>query len=134
VKDELFRLSCGLEHDPEIDAWFDARPDELGFLAKFWFDQMRFAGNDVLDLVHDGYPVACIDDAAFGYVNVFTSHLNVGFFAGAFLPDPARLLQGTGKRMRHVKVSPVVAYDRDALMELIVVAYSDMNERVRRST
>jgi hypothetical protein len=27
----------------------------------------------------------------------FTSHVNVGFFHGAALPDPARLLQGNGK-------------------------------------
>ena len=40
---------------------------------------------------------------AFAYVNVFRDHVNVGFFHGAFLSDPAGLLEGTGKRMRHVK-------------------------------
>jgi hypothetical protein len=32
--------------------------------------------------------------------------VNVGFFHGATLPDPARLLQGTGKFKRHVKLRP----------------------------
>ena len=32
--------------------------------------------------------------------DVFTSHVNVGFFHGAALPDPARLLQGNGKFCR----------------------------------
>lgn len=132
--DELFRLSYGKAHDPAIDAWFDARPDELGHMAKSWFDEMRAAGDDVLELLHDGYPVACIEDAPFCYVNVFTSHVNVGFFAGAFLRDPSGILQGTGKRMRHVKVSPVMSYEKEALTNLILAAYSDMKQRVQRTT
>ena len=71
-----------------------------------WFELMRGCGNEVRELLHDGCPVACLGDAAFGYVNVFTLHVNVGFFQGAVLPDPARLLQGAGKCMRHVKLKP----------------------------
>lgn len=128
--DELFRVSRGKVRDPEVEAWFDQRPDELGYLARDWFDAMRRAGDDVLESIHDACPVACVEDAPFGYVNVFTSHVNVGFFTGAFLPDPTRLLQGTGKRMRHVQVSPVVAYDRDALAQLIEAAYLDIKQRL----
>lgn len=131
--DNLLRLKRGKAHDPEVDGWFDARPDELGHLARVWFDEMRAAGDDVLELIHDGCPVACVEDAPFGYVNVFSSHVNVGFFAGAFLPDPAGLLQGTGQRMRHVKVSPIVAYDSDALTQLVSAAYIDMKEKVGRT-
>jgi hypothetical protein len=40
--------------------------------------------------------------ASFDYVNVFKAHVNVGFFQGTALPDPAKLLEGTGKRIRHV--------------------------------
>ena len=32
---------------------------------------------------------------AFDYINVFTSHVDAGFFHGSTLPGPARLLQGT---------------------------------------
>jgi len=128
--DTLFRLSDGKAHDPVVDEWFDARPDELGDIARSWFAEMRVEGDDVLELIHDGYPVACVEDAPFGYVNVFAAHVNVGFFTGAFLPDPAGLLQGTGKRMRHVKVSPVIAHDREALKKLINAAYIDIRERL----
>jgi hypothetical protein len=41
----------------------------------------------VQELLHDGCPVACLGDAPFGYVNVFTSHVNVGFFHCAALPE-----------------------------------------------
>ena len=65
-----------------------------------------------------------MDEAAFGYVNAFTAHVNVGFFLGAHLEDPARLLEGTGKNMRHVKLRPGAAIDREALAALIEAAYS----------
>jgi hypothetical protein len=80
--------------------------------------------------LHDGCPVACLGDAPFGYVNVFTSHVNVGFFEGAALPDPAGLLQGTGKFMRHVKVRPGTATNAAALSRLIDTAYSEIKARV----
>jgi hypothetical protein len=65
---------------------------ELGGIAQEWFAVMRGCGDEVRELLHDGCPVACLGDAPFGYVNVFTSHVNVGFFQGGALPDPARLL------------------------------------------
>ncbi len=43
-------------------------------------------------LLHDGCPVACLGVAPFGYVNVFKSHVNVGFFHGTDLPEPAHFL------------------------------------------
>jgi hypothetical protein len=66
----------------------------------------------------------------FGYVNVFTAHVNVGFFQGASLPDPTALLQGSGKFMRHVKLRPGVETDEVALRQLIEVAYVDIKTRV----
>ena len=47
--------------------------------------------------MHDGHPTACVADAAFGYVNAFKAHVNVGFFRGAEIADPEGLLEGTGK-------------------------------------
>jgi hypothetical protein len=54
----------------------------------------------------------------------------VGFFHGATLPDPARLLQGNGKFMRHVKLRPGTAANAAALSRLIEAAYADIKERV----
>ena len=80
--------------------------------------------------MHDGCPVACMGDAPFGYVNVFKAHVNVGFFQGAWLPDPARLLEGTGKYMRHVQLRPGAAIDEAALGRLVELAYADIKARV----
>src|SRR5947208_9317837 len=103
---------------------------ELGDISRRWFEAMRKCGDEVRELLHDGCPVACLGDAPFGYVNVFTSHVNVGFFQGASLSDPARLLQGTGKFMRHVKLKPATAANAVALSKLIAAAYSDIKARV----
>lgn len=127
---DLFLLNGAVERDPAIDRWLDEHPGELGAIAREWFAVMRKCGDEVRELMHDGCPVACLGDAPFGYVNVFTSHVNVGFFRGSALPDPARLLQGTGKLMRHVKLRPDTAGNSAALHHLIEAAYTDMKERV----
>ena len=104
MRTELLRFNGAVERDPAIDAWMKGHAGELGAIAQQWFEVMRKCGDEVRELLHDGCPVACLGDAPFGYVNVFTSHVNVGFFHGASLSDPARLLQGNGKSMRHVLV------------------------------
>ena len=125
------RFKTAVRHDPAVDGWFDAQPPELGSIARRWFEVMRGQGDDVRELLHDGHPTACIGDAAFGYVNAFTSHVNVGFFLGAWLDDPAEIVEGTGKRMRHVKVRPGAGPDAAALRALIESAYCDMHQRLR---
>jgi hypothetical protein len=103
----------------------------LRVIAQRWFEICRNCGDDVRELLHDGHPTACVSDAAFAYVNAFTAHVNVGFFLGAELADPERLLEGTGKFMRHVKLRPDSEIDATALTKLIETAYRDMTERLR---
>ena len=126
----IFRLSGAVESEPAIDGWLNKQPDELHSIAHEWFAQMRECGDDVRELMHDGCPVACVEDAAFGYVNIFKAHVNVGFYNGAALQDPAGLLEGNGKRMRHVKMKPGSKVDSSALGTLIVAAYLDIKARL----
>ena len=127
---QLFRFSTSVERDPAIDTWMDQHSGDLGAIARHWFEVMRKRGDDVRELLHDGHPTACVTDAAFAYVNAFTAHVNVGFFRGAELADPAGLLEGTGRYMRHVKVRPDSYVDAKALTELIDTAYTDMKGRL----
>jgi len=130
MRTELLRINGTVERDPAIDAWMQERKGDLGVMAREWFEVMRRCGDEVREVLHDGCPVACLGDTPFAYVNVFTSHANVGFFQGAGLPDPSCLLQGTGKFMRHVKLRPGMATDATSLRNLIEAAYSDMKMRV----
>lgn len=126
----LLTFTPTFRHDPAVDAWLDRQTPALGALARGWFTRMRACGTDVRELLHDGHPTACVGETAFGYVNVFTSHLNVGFFLGAELPDPAGLLEGTGKRMRHVTIRPGQPVNTAALADLIRLAYADIQARL----
>lgn len=128
---QLLRFTGSVVRDAAIDAWMNGHAVELGGIAKRWFDLMRTCGADVRELLHDGHPTACVGDAGFGYVNVFSAHVNVGFFRGAEIADPHGLLEGMGKFMRHVKLSPGADVDPAALAKLIETAYVDMKERVR---
>jgi len=130
VRDDLLRFDGAVERNAAVDAWLNAHAGELGAMARAWFEVMRECGDEVRELVHDGCPVACLGDAPFGYVNVFSAHVNVGFFQGASLRDPAGLLEGTGKRMRHVKLRPGMPTNDAALRDLIETAYRDIKGRV----
>lgn len=127
--DALFRFPAARPRDPRIEAWF-AVGDPLRGLAERWFERLRACGPDVRELIHDGRPTACVDDAAFAYVDAHAAHANIGFFFGAVLDDPAGLLEGQGKRMRHVKLRPGRMPDAAALDALIVAAYRDMRGRL----
>lgn len=129
-REDIFRLSGGVRRDAAVSVWLTGAPAELRSIAQPWFERMRRCGKDVRELLHDGCPVACVGDAPFGYVNSFKAHVNVGFFYGAFLADPAGLLEGSGKRMRHVKLQPGRQAKEAALGDLIDAAYADIRARL----
>ena len=128
---QLFRFPTAIKRDPAIEIWMHEHSGELGLIARRWFEVMRACGTDVRELLHDGHPTACVEDAAFGYVNAFKAHVNVGFFRGAEIADPENLLEGTGKLMRHVKLRPECDVDTAALTTLIKTAYADMKARLK---
>ena len=127
---DLFLFQSAVRRDPRIDAWFAAPNHELRAIARPWFELMRACGPDVRETMNDGHPTACAGEAAFAYVDAFSAHANVGFFFGAALEDPARLLEGAGKRMRHVKLRWGRAVNEAALGELITAAYRDIRFRL----
>lgn len=125
----LFRFPGAVRRHPEVAAWL-AGDDPLRQLAAAWFERLRASGPDVRELLHDGHPTACVEDAAFAYVDAFAAHASIGFYEGASLPGPAGLLEGSGKRMRHVKLRWARPVDAAALVALITAAHRDMRARV----
>jgi hypothetical protein len=128
------RFPGAVKRDSAVEAWLKERSGELGTFARCWFEILRGCGDNVRELLHDGYPTACVGDAAFAYVGAFKAHVNVGFFRGAELSDPSGLLEGTGKFMRHVKLRPADEVDAKGLRELIQTAYTDMKRRQKSQT
>jgi hypothetical protein len=127
--DALFLLPSAVRRDPRVDAWFTDITDPFRLMVQPWFERMRGCGDDVRETLHDGCPTACVGDAAFAYVGAFSGHASIGFFHGTAPPDPAGLLEGSGKRMRHVKLRPGEDVDDQALSALIFAAYEDVRRR-----
>jgi hypothetical protein len=71
-----------------------------------------------------GYPIL--------YITVFKAHSNLGFFYGGFVPDPERLLVGSGKRMRHIKIRSLQETENPAITSLLAQAWADGLQRVER--
>jgi len=130
----ILRFFGSVRRDPAVDRWMSEHPGELGAIARRWFKVMRQCGDDVRELLHDGHPTVCVDDAAFAYVNAFRAHVNVGLFLGAEIPDPSRLLEGTGRFMRHVKLRPGHEADAAALRSLTEFVYADIKVRLAAET
>ena len=125
----LFRFPAAQRRDPAVEAWI-AHGDPMRGLVEPWLEGLRACGPDVRELIHDGRPTLCVQDAAFAYVDAHAAHANIGFFFGAVLDDPAGLLEGAGKRMRHVKLRLGRMPDEAALSALVTAAYDDIRRRL----
>ncbi|WP_420631029.1 DUF1801 domain-containing protein [Candidatus Leptofilum sp.] len=58
----------------------------------------------------------------FCYIGVFKQRINLGFYYGADLPDPENLLEGSGKKLRHIKISRPEQLESEAVRTLVTVA------------
>jgi hypothetical protein len=85
---------------------------------------LRVAG-ECSELIYETY---CISDAftftgkqgqGFIHIATYARHVNLGFDRGTELDDPEKLLQGTGKLIRHVRLSSVNDLKREAVTHLI---------------
>jgi hypothetical protein len=66
--DGIMRFPDATKHEPVIDLWLSQQAPDLGVIAHEWFMRMRECGDDVRELMHDGFPTACVEEAAFAYV------------------------------------------------------------------
>jgi len=70
----------------------DEAPDAIESLAKGYAVAIGFS--------FTGKPMK----DGFCHVVAYSTHVNLGFNRGAQLPDPARILKGTGKSIRHITI------------------------------
>lgn len=61
----------------------------------------------------------------YAYIAVYATHVNLGFYHGAALRDPDRLLQGTGKRLRHISFRDAASAKKRAVSALLREAMAD---------
>lgn len=128
---KLLRYTGKDIQDISLDFWLMQKPAELHTLARKWLEVIERSGPDVKVIFHDNYPIGCVEEAPFAYVNVYTVHVNACFFYGTSLADDASLLEGSGKQMRHVKLLPGQTEKDEALEQLIRAAYVDIKQRLK---
>jgi hypothetical protein len=54
----------------------------------------------------------------FCFIKAHKKHVNFGFWWGVELDDPLRLLEGSGEKMRHVKVTSLEKIQQQAFRDL----------------
>lgn len=59
------------------------------------------------------------------YICPMRAYVRLGFMYGGRLDDPVHLLEGVGKRLRHVKVRTLHEADSPALRQLVVTAWTN---------
>lgn len=108
--------------ESDTDQWFAKVTGELKPIA----DQLRklvFAVvPDAVEEIKWSRPCYSRAGKLFCYLKAEKSYMTLGFQNGASLADPAKLLEGTGKDMRHTKIRSSEALDEQALSELLVQA------------
>ncbi len=58
------------------------------------------------------------------YIFPTGGHVNLGFYRAIELKDPKKLLEGTGKNMRHIKIRSLEEIDKEYFWELVSDAIS----------
>ena len=106
TKTRSIRYRGASRRDSAIDAYAASQKGPLGETITRLVALVRAAVPSHDELVVHGAPWFCIDGEPFCYVVGYTKHVNLGFCEGTGLEDPDGLLEGTGKSMRHVKLSP----------------------------
>jgi len=61
----------------------------------------------------------------YAYLRPYAAHVNLGFFQGYRLPDPAGVLMGTGVKLRHVKLRQAGEAAALALADLMIAAQAE---------
>lgn len=126
----ILRFSGNDIQDIAFNEWLDQKSPDLHPLVIKWFNAIQDIGEIVDVIFHDNHPVGCVEGAPFVYVNAYKAHVNIGFFYAAEFPDKFGLLEGNGKRMRHIKLFPDRQYDDEKIQSLLELAYADILERL----
>lgn len=68
-----------------------------------------------------------------GYVYILphAKWINLGFYKGADLPDPTGLLEGTGAKMRHVKIRDEASCQNPAIRDLLIAALAERRSALK---
>ena len=116
----------------------DGRPAQITEIA----DRLRALIIEIYpDVVEVPWPVQGIIGYGVGpkkmsehfcYVGLYKSSVNLGFYHGVDMPDPDGLLEGTGKRLRHVKIEDPETVNRPEIRRLIEASLKERQQTLEK--
>ena len=107
----------------DVEAWFDGLDSEISQLARDLRSLLLQTDIHFLESIKWGNPVY-EKQGKVCYLAAGKSYISLGFFRGADLRDNKGLVEGTGKKMRHVKIRDLERISTVDLAELISEAVS----------
>lgn len=114
-----------------FDELLQETADELAQIARRLRDVVLDVDPQAVEVVRLGDNAASYGvgpkkmSEAYCYIMPQKNWVNLGFYAGADLPDPEGLLEGTGKRLRHIKVKSLTGAEQTAVRALIAAALAE---------
>lgn len=118
-----------IEHGgPWIDKYLERKPEELGKVAQDLRRLMKKAVPGCKETVNPWKMPTFESNGPMCYFSIGARHVTFGFLRGTSLPDPAGLLEGTGKNLRHVKLRGSSDVKNPALRRLVEAA-AQLNQK-----
>jgi hypothetical protein len=105
-----------------IDAYLEAKDTELGQVAQTLRRLVKKLVPGTTESVNAWKIPTFESNGPMCFFMVGKNHVTFGFLRGTSLPDPAKLLEGTGKNLRHVKLRTTEDLRKPALKKLVQAA------------
>ena len=97
-----------MRNKPTAEEWLAILPLDLQVITRELIEVARKNMPDVHEFIYHDAVGYSVNDSPFDRICYIApqkkGYVNFGFFFGADLPDPKKLLIGDGKRLRHVKI------------------------------
>lgn len=112
----------------EIDTLLSDYDETVQAISRALHEQVVAALPDANEIVTGHKNISYHTDAGvmkggMVYIAPFKASVNLGFMDGVDLPDPAGLLKGTGKRLRHIKFTTLAQVtEREAAVRALLDA------------
>ncbi len=103
----------------EVDAWVNRLRNPQRQLVDDLRRLIRDAAPELQETMKWGQPCYVAGRENVAYLAPIADRVNFGFFRGADLRDPQHHLDGTGKKLRHVRVWLDKEIPKDALKALV---------------
>ena len=103
----------------DFDTFFASTPDAWKPVVAELRKLVRKHAPGLAEVMKYGMPQYTKEKHTIVYIMPAADHVNLGFYDGVELDDPKKLLEGTGKRLRHVKLSTLREARSPALRKLV---------------